>query len=87
MGDAGLNGRVEVLDADAQHLVHPRQVDADAAAKRQHLPLERRAGAERNDRHVPRGRGAHDGADLVRVCGYATRSGAAGVWYDSPRLW
>ncbi len=51
-GDAGLDGDVEVLDADAKHGVHPRHVDAYAAIARRHVALQRGAGAERNDRHI-----------------------------------
>ena len=80
MGDAGLDGRVEIVHADAQDLVHLRQVDAHAAVEREHLPLERRPGAERDDRHAalrPRRRTMALISSVVR--GYATRSGAAGV--------
>ena len=66
MRDAGLDGRIEIVDAHAQHLVHLRQVDAHAAVEGEHLPLERCAGAEGDDRHAALGRGPDDGADFVR---------------------
>ena len=65
MGDAGLHGGIEILDADAQDLVHPAQIDRHAAGERQHLSFERRAGAERNHGHVAIRAGANDRADLV----------------------
>ena len=59
-GDAGFHRGVEILGADAQHAVHLAQVDADAAADRVHVPFERGAGAERNDRQLKALADAHD---------------------------
>ena len=78
--DAGLDGRVEILDADAHDLVHLAKIDRDAAADRVDVPFERRAGAERHDRQ----RGAFAAiltmaATSSVVCGKQTTSGAAGV--------
>ena len=64
-GDAGLDGDVEVLDAHAQDRVHQARVDRDAALDREHVALERGAGAERHDRHVVLGASAHDRGDLL----------------------
>ena len=47
---AGLHGHVHVLDRQPQHAVHLAQVDRDAALHREHVALERRARAERDDR-------------------------------------
>ena len=63
--DAGLHGDVEILDADAQHLVHLREVDADAAVERRHMALERGAGAEGNHRHLVLGAELDDLGDFL----------------------
>ncbi len=65
MGDTGLHRRIEIVDADAEHLIHPRQIDGEAALERKHLTLERGAGAKGHNRHPARGGGADDGADFV----------------------
>ena len=66
--DARLHAAVEVLGVHFEHPVHLRQVDADAAVERGDVPFERRADAERDDRHARRMAQSHDGGDLlVRV--------------------
>jgi hypothetical protein len=52
MRDAGLDGDIEVVDAEAYHAIHARQVDRDATLERVHVTFERRAGAERHDRRT-----------------------------------
>ena len=49
---AGLDGRREVVGAQRDDRVHPRQVEADAAVQRDHVAFEARAGAERHDGHA-----------------------------------
>ena len=51
-GDARFDGDVEILRADAQDAVHLAQIEADPAAQRVHVPFERGAGAERDDRQL-----------------------------------
>jgi hypothetical protein len=62
-GDAGLDRDGQVFAVDAQHLVHPCHVDADAALDREQMAFQRRAGAERDHRHLvlvgQRHRGGH----------------------------
>ena len=69
MGDPSLDGRIEIVHAYAQDLVHLRQVDAHAAVEREDLPLERCPGAEGDNRHAALGRGPDDGADFVGGAG------------------
>ena len=64
--DAGFDRRVEIVDADAQHVVHLAQIDRDAAVDRVDVAFERRAGAERDDRHAMGRADRHDRGDLVR---------------------
>ena len=52
--DAGLDDAVEIFGMNGEHLVHASDVEADAAMRRVHMALERRARAERNDRGVMR---------------------------------
>lgn len=49
---AGLDGAVEILGIDRQDHVHLRHVDADPAAHRGDIALDRGAGAEGDDRHL-----------------------------------
>ena len=58
--DAGLDHAVEVLRIHRQHAVHVAKIDRHAAMGRIDMALERRAGAEGNDRHAVRGADAHD---------------------------
>ncbi len=67
--DAGLDGRVEIVGADAQDVVHPRHVDRDAAVDRVDVPFERRSGTERHDRAPVRRARANDGLDRFRALG------------------
>ena len=63
---AGLHGDGQVLGVDREHLVHARQVDADAALHREQMAFERRADAERDHRHrVLRRPAATDVGDVV----------------------
>jgi hypothetical protein len=63
--DAGFDGRIEIVDADAQHAIHARQIDRHAALDGVDVSLERRAGTERHDRRLhARGR-ANDRADFI----------------------
>ena len=63
-GDAGLDHAVEILGIDREHAVHVAQVDADAAARRIDLPLQRGSGAEGDHRHAVRGADAHHVLDV-----------------------
>ena len=65
-GNPGLNPHVQVLRIDLQDLVHAAEVDAQPAAHSQHLALQRRTRAERNNRRPVAGANAHDVADLLR---------------------
>ncbi len=62
---ARLHAAVEVLGVDLEHAVHLRQVDAHAAVERGDVALERRADAERDDRHARRVAKPDDRRDLV----------------------
>ena len=48
----GLNPAIKVLVIDLKDRIHPRKIDADPAAKGRDMPLKRRSGAKRHDRHV-----------------------------------
>ena len=48
--DAGLHARLQVAGPNLDHAVQAREVERDAAAHGDHVSLERRAGAERDDR-------------------------------------
>ena len=50
--DAGLHDAIGVVGVDGQHLVHARQVDADAAVRRADVTFERRARAVRDHRNA-----------------------------------
>ena len=65
--DAGLHGHVHVLHRQAQDAVHLARVDAHAAVERGDVALERRAGAERDDRRAVVAAGAHDRGGLLGV--------------------
>jgi hypothetical protein len=52
--DARLHAAIEILGADLEHLVHLREVHADAARQRGDVAFERRPDAERDHRY-PRG--------------------------------
>ena len=60
----GFDGHVEILDADARHLVHLAEIDRHAAADRVDVPFQRRPGAERHDRQPMRGGDPDDRGDL-----------------------
>ncbi len=49
--DARLDRRVEIVDADADDLLHLPQIDRDAAVNGVDVAFERRPRAERHDRH------------------------------------
>ena len=72
---AGLDDDVEILGMDGKDLVHPRQIDGNAAERRVELPLERGAGAEGDDRRPVRGADADDLGDLFRGLGEDHRVG------------
>ena len=64
--DAGLDGRIQIVHAHPQHLIHAAEIDRDPARERQHLPLERGPGAERHQGDAMLGAPAHDLTDLFR---------------------
>ena len=64
-GDPGLDRRVHVLDADAHDPVHLREIDADTAAKRSDMALERCSGAERNEGNARPAADVDDGDDVL----------------------
>ena len=64
MGDAGLHRRIEIVDADTEHLIHLRQIDGEAALEGKHLTLERGARAKGHNRHPAGGGGTDDGTDF-----------------------
>ena len=53
---ARLDGHGQILRTQRDDRVHPRQVEADPAVERNHVALEARAGAERDDGHAVLGR-------------------------------
>ena len=59
--------RREVLGADGEHLVHLREVDADAAFDRQHMAFQRRSDAEGDDRDALPGTAADDEGRFFRA--------------------
>ena len=63
---ARLDGRAEIVRGDLDDPVQPREIEADAAAGRDHVALEARAGAERRHRHAALARDREDARDLVR---------------------
>jgi hypothetical protein len=64
MRDAGLDGRVQIIGAHAQHAVHPRQVDRDASDNRIDVPFERRPDAKRHNRRTLSRGHRHDRTDF-----------------------
>jgi hypothetical protein len=64
-GHARLNGRIEILDVHRHHLAHLAQVDADAAVRGEHVSLDRRADAERDERRVIAAAEIHDVAHIL----------------------
>jgi hypothetical protein len=80
--DAGLDNAVEVRLVDRDDLVHAREVDGDAAARRIQVTFERRAGAERNDRRlVARG----DADDFLHFLGRDRPNDGVGRLIFQPR--
>jgi hypothetical protein len=69
----GLDGRVEVGRFDAKDAVHAREVEADAAAHRRAVALERRAGAVGDERGAVPSADPDDRADLVGRRGVGDR--------------
>ena len=65
-GHAGLDDRVEVFFVHCEHLVHLRQVDADAALDRKGVAFERSAHAVRDHRHAVPAADVHDIAYFLR---------------------
>jgi hypothetical protein len=63
--DAGLHVDLEIFRPHRHHLRHARQVEHDAAAHRDRVSLEARAGAARRDRDALRAGEAEDGLHLV----------------------
>src|SRR5215469_1454741 len=59
-GDAGLDDAIEILGMHREHAVHVAKVEADAAARRVYLTLERGALAEADHRHAMRRAQSHD---------------------------
>ncbi len=74
----GLDGRIEILRADPQHVVHVAKVDRDAAAQRVHVAFERGARAERDDRHLKAPADFYDAHDVLRRGGEADDVGQGG---------
>jgi len=66
-GDAGLHRHRQVVGVDRQHLVHPVDVDADAAAHREQVALDRRAGAAGDHRGGVLPAQPHRVRDVLRV--------------------
>jgi hypothetical protein len=62
--EAGLDRDVHVVGTEAQHLRHARQIDRHAAADGVHVPFERTADAEGDDRRAVPHADLHDGADV-----------------------
>ena len=50
-GHAGLDGCIEVANADPQDLVHPRDIDTDAAPQRRDMTFQAGATAKRDNRY------------------------------------
>ena len=63
---ACLDGRAEILRSDLHDPVQAGEIEADAAARRDHVALEARAGAERRHGHPAVAGDRHDARDLVR---------------------
>ena len=63
---ARLDGRAEIARRDLEDPIHAREIEADAAARRDHVPFEARAGAERRHRDAALAGNRHDPRDLVR---------------------
>ena len=76
-GDAGLDDAVEILGVHREHPVHVAEVDRHAAERRVDVALQRRAGAERDDRHAVRRADAHDLLHVLGDCGKTTASGGS----------
>jgi hypothetical protein len=83
MSDAGFDGDIEIVDADAKHPVHAREVDGHAAVQRVHVAFERRAGAKRHNRRSVTRRRTNDGAHLV---GRQRKDDCVGLTGRMPRL-
>ena len=58
-GDAGLDHAIQILGVDFQHPVHVAKIDANASGGRIDLPLQGRAGAERNHGNAVAGANPH----------------------------
>ncbi len=54
-GDPRFDDAVEIVRVDGENIIHPREVERDAAMRSVDMALERRADAERNDRRVMAG--------------------------------
>ena len=65
-GHARLDGRAEVARRDLENPVQAREVEADPAARRDHVALEAGAGAERGHGHAALVRDREDARDLLR---------------------
>ncbi len=68
-GHASLDRAVQIVGVHRENLVHPRRVDRDPAAWRVHMTFERRADAERNQRHPVLGADLDDLLDLFATVG------------------
>lgn len=77
-GNAGFDGGIHVVDADAEDAVHAGHVDGDAAAGGVDVALERRARAKRDDGEAELGADGGDAADLVGGVGEADEVRKAG---------
>ena len=64
---ARLDGRDEVGGPERQDSIETGEVEADPSGSRDHVPLEARSGAERNDRDAELGRQRDDVRDLART--------------------
>ncbi len=73
-----LHPAVEILDIDLKHLVHAAEIDAHATAHGSRMTLERRAGAECNDRRAVLCAKPHDFRDLLRGSGKHNHVGRLG---------
>jgi len=67
MRDAGFDLAVEIVGADAQHTIHARQINRNAAVDGVDVPLEGGPDAEGYDRRTMHVRQTNDCADLLGV--------------------
>ncbi|TXT36090.1 MAG: hypothetical protein FD138_1096 [Planctomycetota bacterium] len=62
---AGLHRDVHVVGAESQDAIHAAEIHTDAAVNRDDSPFDRRARAERDDRHSMLVTEPSDGGDFV----------------------